>query len=51
MVGTDSIVRFNDDKKSKNPLDSTVYTRFNINTYFKLSRRFDYNYCLFYQVT
>ena len=45
MVGIDNIVRFNDDKRSSNPLDSTTYTHFNINVYIKLSRGFDYKYC------
>lgn len=44
MVGIENIVRFNDDKRSRNPLDSTIYTKFNINTYFKLCFTFDYDY-------
>ena len=44
MTGIDNIVRFEDDKRSKNPLDSTVYTRFNINAYFRLCYM-EYKYC------
>ena len=44
MVGIENIVRFNDDKRSRNPLDSTTYTHFNIGAYFKLSITFDYEY-------
>lgn len=44
MTGIEDIVRFEDDKRSKNPLDSTVYTRFNIKSYLRLSLTFDYEY-------
>lgn len=42
MSGITTIVRYEDDKRSRNVLDATVYTRFNINAYFKLCMYFDY---------
>ena len=44
MTGTESIIRFEDDKRGRNPLDNTLTEHYNIKWYLKISLSFDYNY-------